>query len=113
MTNEKCKNIFLICGLILSICIFMAIIVSCSIYLANEQTKRTNYDELTYYNFEICYDDDNYCYEIFTDGKKYEIRESQFNVKYDDETYIVIFDNNYKWQYNKAILFIGIKGDAK
>ena len=65
--------------------------------------------ELTYDDFTICYDDDNYCYEIFTEDKMFTIRESELKVIYDTETYIVIFDNNYKWQYNKAILVIGVK----
>ena len=81
------------------------------VYLVEKQSKRTNYDELTYYDFKISYDDDNYCYEIFTEDKKYIIRESKLDIKYGDETYIVIFDNNYDWQYNKAILIIGVKGN--
>ena len=80
-----------------------------TIYLVERLSKRTNYDELTYYDFNISYDDDNCCYEIFTEDKKYIIQESQLKVIYDTETYIVIFDNNYDWQYNKAILVIGVK----
>lgn len=101
MKNENIRF-----GLIIGI--GLIIITLCTIYLVKEWKQRNNYDELTYYDFTICYDDDNYCYEIFTEDKMYIIRESQLDVIYDDETYIVIFDNNYKWHYNKAILFIGI-----
>lgn len=81
------------------------------IYLVERLSKRTNYDELTYYDFNISYDDDNYCYEIFTEDKKYIIHESKLDIKYGNETFIVIFDNNYDWFYNKAILVIGVKGN--
>lgn len=104
MTNKQCFRISC-----LIICIGIIIIILSVIYLVKEQSKRTNYDELTYYDFTICYDDDNYCYEIFTEDKVFTIRRSQLDVIYDDETYIVIFDNNYKWEYNKAILVIGVE----
>lgn len=95
---------------ILIVIIFICIITLCAISFAKKENKRTNYHELTYCveDFYICYDDDNYCYEIFTKDKTYTIRESQLDIKYDDVTYIVISDNNYDWRYNKAILFIGI-----
>ena len=109
MKNERFLNILY--GLIIGIGII--IITFGTIYLVKEQKKRTDYDELTYYDFNISYDDDNYCYEIFTEDKMYIIRESQLDVQYDDETYIVIFDNDYKWQYNKAILVIGVKGNEE
>lgn len=103
------KNKDIIYWLIIGIGII--IITLCTIFLVKEWKQRNDYDELTYYDFNISYDDDNYCYEIFTEDKMYMIRKSQLDVKYDDETYIVIFDNNYKWQYNKAILVIGVKGN--
>lgn len=106
MTNKKMIALFVIL-----IVIWVIILTFGAIYLVKEQTKRTNYDELTYDEFTICYDDDNYCYEIFTEDKKYIIQESRLKVQYDTETYIVIFDNNYKWQYNKAFLVIGVKGN--
>lgn len=109
MANKRLLNILY--GL--NICIGLAIIIFGTIYLVKEWKKRNDYDELTYYDFKISYDDDNYCYEIFTEDKMYIIRESQLDVQYDDETYIVIFDNNYKWQYNKAILVIGVKGNEE
>lgn len=107
MTDKKFFGIYA-----LIICIGIIIITFCTIYLVKKQNKRTDYDELTYYDFEISYDDDNYCYEIFTNDKRYTIRESQLSIKYDIETYIVVYDNNYDWNYNKAILFLGVrKGD--
>lgn len=101
------KKFFIIYGLI--ICILIIIATFCIIYLVKEQNKRTDYDELIYYDFEISYDDDNYCYEIFTNDKRYTIRESQLSIKYDIETHIVVYDNNYNETYNKAILFLGVK----
>lgn len=106
MTNKKLIALFVI--LIVTNVIILAF---CTIYLVKEQKKRTDYYELSYDDFAICYDDDNYCYEIFTEDKMYTIREDRLKVVYDTETYIVIFDNNYKWQYNKAILVIGVKGN--
>lgn len=101
------KNENIISWLLIGIGII--IITLCTIYLVKEWKRRNDYDELTYYDFKISYDDDNYCYEFFTEDKKYIILESQLDIKYDDETYLVIFDNNYKWRYNKAILFIGVE----
>lgn len=103
MTSKK--EILKICGLMIIGFVIGAI---CLIFLIKIQTKRTTYNELTYYDFKISYDDDNYCYEIFTEDKTYTIHESKLDVKYDDETYIVVYDNNYDWDYNKAILFIGV-----
>ena len=109
-TNNLTFNLILIVLLIIALCVTSALLI----YLIKKQIKRLNYDELTYYDFNISYDDDNYCYEIFTEDKMYTIRESQLDIKYDsDETYIVIFDNNYDWFYNKAILVIGVKGNEK
>lgn len=96
---------------IIGICIIMA----CVITLVDEHNKSTSYDELTYFlnDFHFCYDDDEHCYEIFTDDKKYIIHEKQLSVKYDRETHIIIYDNNYDWHYNKAILFLGVEENDK
>lgn len=103
------KEILKLSGLAFIAIITFAVIVGLGYSLIKTYVKRTTYSELTYYDFKISYDDDNYCYEIFTEDKTYTIRESKLDVKYDgDENYIVIYDNNYDWYYNKAILFMGV-----
>ena len=115
MKNKKdlIKDILWICGVILIICIFIVAGAFGVIFLVDEQNKRTNYDELTYYDFNIDYDDDSHYYEIFTKDKTHMIHKSNLDVYYGNETYIVIFDNNYDWFHNKAILVIGVSSQPQ
>lgn len=108
MKDKQDKQIFIVSVVL----IVEFVMIICLIFATNYLNKRTTYNELTYYDFNISYDDDNYCYKIFTDDKTYTISEKRLIVKYDSENYIVVYDNNYDWYYNKAILFIGV-GDEK
>ena len=108
MTSEEKFKLIQLLFTMLIVVAFIVIII-CLVFLIDKNDRRNTFDELTFYEdeFNICYDDDNYKYDIFAENTHYIVSQSRFEIKIDSETYIVLLVNEEE-NYNKAILFIGV-----
>ena len=106
--SDKTIIIWLVTLIIIGI---VALVVGIPI-LTKHYKQKNSYEELCFDidEFEVDFDDDNYRYDIFANGKHYYVPQKQLEIVIDTQyTYIELLINDYSDLYNKAYLHINVK----